>query len=279
MDWAKWVEENPERVRGSETLAKSLGVSTVIKTFIVRSGYEEASKTGYIKILITPSPAVRMVRGDTSLAEKPDFKIPASKLPRIKRVRRYMEFKAKIKSLWPDGVEYPTSGYHMIFNLPIPESRRKGKNKAIAGTKHEQKPDRDNLEKAVLDALYKDDSHVWDGRTTKLWADTGSIEIYFDVLPDIQQPNRRTTMKDDKRHDLQDDTNTVLKFDDEPKCVDLGGDDVYALLKNEYIDLMFDINGEILTRNEKADVLNRYIRYLLSKGKKLAVDITEETSS
>lgn len=40
-----------------------------------------------------------------------------------------------------------------------------------------KKPDVDNLGKAIFDAVLPDDSGVWDIRMTKVWAETGSIEI------------------------------------------------------------------------------------------------------
>ncbi|MBG3071635.1 RusA family crossover junction endodeoxyribonuclease, partial [Proteus mirabilis] len=45
------------------------------------------------------------------------------------------------------------------------------------GKPHQQKPDKDNLEKALLDAIFDDDSRVWDGRVTKVWGERGQIII------------------------------------------------------------------------------------------------------
>lgn len=47
----------------------------------------------------------------------------------------------------------------------------------MAYTPHMQKPDKDNLEKALLDCVFEEDSHVWDGRVSKLWGWTGAIII------------------------------------------------------------------------------------------------------
>lgn len=38
-------------------------------------------------------------------------------------------------------------------------------------------PDKDNLEKAVLDALFDEDSAIWDGRATKYWGYDGMILV------------------------------------------------------------------------------------------------------
>jgi Holliday junction resolvase RusA-like endonuclease len=40
-----------------------------------------------------------------------------------------------------------------------------------------QRPDRDNLEKAFLDALYGEDSHFWNGESTKVWDEEGRISV------------------------------------------------------------------------------------------------------
>lgn len=45
------------------------------------------------------------------------------------------------------------------------------------GKPHQQKPDKDNLEKALLDAIFEDDCRIWDGRVSKVWGETGKIII------------------------------------------------------------------------------------------------------
>lgn len=42
-------------------------------------------------------------------------------------------------------------------------------------------PDKDNLEKALLDAALDDGSKVWDGRVTTLWGETGAIILQTEV--------------------------------------------------------------------------------------------------
>jgi Holliday junction resolvase RusA-like endonuclease len=59
----------------------------------------------------------------------------------------------------------------------MPSSWSKKKRQAMAGKPHQQKPDKDNLEKALMDAIYADDSHIWDSRVTKLWGEEGQIII------------------------------------------------------------------------------------------------------
>ena len=87
-----------------------------------------------------------------------------------------------------------------VFLMPRPKCHfnSKGALKASAPTPHTVKPDRDNLDKAVLDVLtevgiLKDDCQVYDGTITKQYgpysnADVGtvgvSIRISFEELPD-----------------------------------------------------------------------------------------------
>jgi Holliday junction resolvase RusA-like endonuclease len=59
--------------------------------------------------------------------------------------------------------------YHLIFLLEMPKSWSQKKKSEMLGKPHQQKPDKDNLEKGFLDAVFDEDSHVWDGRVTKLW--------------------------------------------------------------------------------------------------------------
>ena len=47
----------------------------------------------------------------------------------------------------------------------------------MKGKPHQQKPDFDNLIKALSDAIHKEDSGIWDCRVTKVWAEEGAIEI------------------------------------------------------------------------------------------------------
>ncbi|MBU2647518.1 RusA family crossover junction endodeoxyribonuclease [bacterium] len=62
-----------------------------------------------------------------------------------------------------------------VFVLPMPKSWSKKKRAEMDGTPHLSKPDTDNLEKAVQDALCVDDSHIWKHRTEKVWGYEGKI--------------------------------------------------------------------------------------------------------
>ena len=91
-----------------------------------------------------------------------------------KEVAAYRRWKDMIRL---SGFTLPTHGYHLIFVIAIPPSIRPAERAERLGREHLLKPDKDNLEKAVLDALHIEDSHVWDGRASKIWGNRGLIVV------------------------------------------------------------------------------------------------------
>lgn len=89
-------------------------------------------------------------------------------------VLRYRTFKDQVRAA---GLELPLGGYHVVFLLKMPATWSNKKKQANHGQPHQQRPDKDNLEKALLDAVYGEDCRVWDGRTTKLWSYNPGIVI------------------------------------------------------------------------------------------------------
>lgn len=94
--------------------------------------------------------------------------------PRRPCVSRYFDFRDEVKKA---GIVIQESGSHIIFILPMPKSWNAKKKLLWNGKAHQKKPDKDNLEKALLDSIFKDDSHIWDSRVTKVWGYEGMIEI------------------------------------------------------------------------------------------------------
>lgn len=86
-------------------------------------------------------------------------------------------------------IDIPDHGYKLTFVMPMPPSWSKKKRAAMDGQPHQQKPDKDNLEKALIDAARKggnvpDDKTIWNGEVTKIWGETGSVIIETEVHPD-----------------------------------------------------------------------------------------------
>ena len=76
------------------------------------------------------------------------------------------------------GVELPESGAIITFILPMPQSWSRKKRIETHGKPHQQKPDLDNLLKALADAVHEEDCRIWNyGSITKLWGETGAINI------------------------------------------------------------------------------------------------------
>lgn len=98
----------------------------------------------------------------------------ADKWKKRPEVLRYRAFCDHVRLL---GVKLPEANSHVTFILPMPKSWSKKKRAEMNGKPHQSKPDKDNLEKALLDALFEDDAHIWDSRVTKLWGEEGQIII------------------------------------------------------------------------------------------------------
>lgn len=76
------------------------------------------------------------------------------------------------------GFTLPDHGAHMVFRIPMPPSWPKRKRAEMDGQPHQQRPDVDNLTKAILDALRPDgDAAVWQLSAEKRWAQSGGVEI------------------------------------------------------------------------------------------------------
>ena len=90
------------------------------------------------------------------------------------RVKRYWDFKYRIRNL---KISIPDSGSHIIFYIPMPESWSKKKKKCMVYEFHQSIPDVDNLLKGLLDAVFDNDSHIYDVRVTKRWGWEGRIIV------------------------------------------------------------------------------------------------------
>jgi Holliday junction resolvase RusA-like endonuclease len=67
--------------------------------------------------------------------------------------------------------------------LPMPASWSKQRKAELAGKPHRQKPDRDNIDKAILDALFIDDSRIAGAEYLwKFWADAGGPRMEIEIL-------------------------------------------------------------------------------------------------
>ena len=92
------------------------------------------------------------------------------------RDRKYMDWRNDVHLRYPDCVLTP--GCTVVFFISFPKSYSKKKRKNLLYQPHLIRPDRDNLIKALQDALHPGkDSHIYDVRSIKVWSDTPLIAI------------------------------------------------------------------------------------------------------
>lgn len=89
-------------------------------------------------------------------------------------VERYHAFRDAVRH---NRVRIPEAGAHITFVIPMPDSWSKARRKANIWQPHQQRPDVDNLAKALLDAVYAEDCRVHDLRVSKIWGDYGMIVV------------------------------------------------------------------------------------------------------
>jgi Holliday junction resolvase RusA-like endonuclease len=110
---------------------------------------------------IEPCPAPRQVQSDR-------WKRGRDVRPAVGRYRAFRD-EVRLRRVWQ-----PTSGDLVVFLMPIPKSKPP---ELYSGHPHQATPDIDNLVKALLDALYEDDSPVWTLTAAKVWSLTPGIYI------------------------------------------------------------------------------------------------------
>jgi Holliday junction resolvase RusA-like endonuclease len=107
---------------------------------------------------LAPVPAPRQVRSDKW---RPS--------PSVQRYRAFRDRVWMLSSPWRDKI--PNGGITVTFHIPMPKSWSKRRKALMDGQPHTQRPDLDNLLKALWDSLLPDDdSHIWDCRAVKRWA-------------------------------------------------------------------------------------------------------------
>lgn len=91
-------------------------------------------------------------------------------------VSKYYQFKDLCRL---HKVTLPEAGAAVTFVLPMPRSWSRIKMEQHLWRPHQQRPDLSNLIKALEDALYGDDSHIWCyAEVSKVWGYHGEICIY-----------------------------------------------------------------------------------------------------
>jgi Holliday junction resolvase RusA-like endonuclease len=102
-------------------------------------------------------------------------------------VMRYRAFKDQVRLAVGNRVQDAViADFSWKAFFEPPPSWSKKKRAAAMGTQHRSKPDRDNIDKALLDALFEDDKGIAAGRIEKLWGEPARIELTVTLAADVK---------------------------------------------------------------------------------------------
>ena len=94
-----------------------------------------------------------------------------------KIVEDYWKFKDEIKKICLINDFKLSDKYRIRFVLPMPQTWASKKKALCYGAPHKQRPDLDNLIKAINDCLHDEDSGVYYIEASKIWGTSGYIYI------------------------------------------------------------------------------------------------------
>lgn len=161
-----------ERIRTS--LGKSYFNEGTVRELKEEKFVLDKSRRFYLLDVI-PMGAVRMTVSD-KWKTNPNHADPRKR--QRKAVQDYFAFKNKLQ--WECNILKFELGsqIEIVFFIPMPDSWSEKKKEKMNGTPHKQRPDCDNVIKAVQDTLLKEDGNVWSVNAKKYWAYNGSILVY-----------------------------------------------------------------------------------------------------
>ena len=96
-------------------------------------------------------------------------------------VLRYHAFKDVLRASAAGFIPKDASSVSWKAYFPLTKSWSKKKKSELAGKPHQQKPDRDNIDKAILDSLFKEDSVIAFGTIAKYWDDGKGPRIELEI--------------------------------------------------------------------------------------------------
>jgi len=126
------------------------------------------------------SERVECLKNDSEMIYKGDImgKVRQTRSDRWKKrpcVLRYWEFKDRLVE--QAGSFKLGNSFDIIFYLKMPKSWSKKKKALKLQSIHDQKPDTDNMVKAVADMLLEEDSKIWNIHAYKFWAEESGLYI------------------------------------------------------------------------------------------------------
>lgn len=96
-------------------------------------------------------------------------------------VLRYHDFADKLREYFKSIDLSHIHSLSWTAYFPMPDSWSKKKKRNMRGQPHWSKPDRDNMDKAILDALFKNDSGISIGILSKRWDDGDGARIDIEI--------------------------------------------------------------------------------------------------
>lgn len=92
-----------------------------------------------------------------------------------RRWLEYCAYKDKVRAAFAPGGE--VCGCDIVAEFAMPVSWSKRKRSKMVSLLHDSKPDRDNIDKGVLDACLKEDKSVGIGLVVKRWGEVGRLWV------------------------------------------------------------------------------------------------------
>jgi len=98
-------------------------------------------------------------------------------------VLAYRAFADQVRALIPAEVRAAdVVRLDWVATFTPPESWSNKRKLASIGQPHRSKPDRDNIDKALMDSLFEEDSGIASGTISKVWGERDQIELTFWIL-------------------------------------------------------------------------------------------------
>ena len=133
-----------------------------------------------IVLKISPETHVRATQGDKIWFKIPRDKLRPAGLKRLMRLEKYNRYKISLLAeAKRNRFVMPEQGASITFFIPVSKSWKIWKKEKMHMQLHQEKPDIDNLYKAMGDSLLIEDKHIASVTITKKWVNqpSGWIEI------------------------------------------------------------------------------------------------------
>lgn len=176
------IDEN--RVRGSMVgHARRVKVPSLMPSTSSVEGSLQRRGRSQVGSNPAPSPSLAFVRCFGEPMGKPRM-TRSDKWKQRKCVVRYRQWADSLREAAGLTEKYTLMlGCQMLIHayFPIPNSWSRAAKEKMKGKPHLQKPDWDNVAKAVADALIANDHMIWSGLTTKYWDDGNGprVEVWI----------------------------------------------------------------------------------------------------